>query len=82
MRSRSLTRHEVRLMGRKVATSLGDFPAFNHGMIFATLHILVQWASKKDDLNMDSNSWRIKGLSDLRIEGGMLSRLSIHCYRF
>ena len=60
-------------MGRKVATSLGDFPAFNHGMILETLHMLVEWSSKKDDLNMDSNSWRVKGLSDLRNEGGMLS---------
>ena len=28
MRSRSLTTHEVRLMGQKVATSLGDLPAY------------------------------------------------------
>ena len=42
-------------------------------MIVATLQICGQWASAKDDLNMDSNSWRAKGPSDLRNEGGMLS---------
>ena len=73
MRFRSLTRQEVRLMGRKDATSLRDFPAFRNGMIVATLQIRGQWASEKDELNMDSNSWRAKGPNDLRNEGGMLS---------
>ena len=42
-------------------------------MIVATLQICGKWASEKDDLNMDSNSWRAKGPSGLRNEGGMLS---------
>ena len=73
MRSRSLTTYDVRLMGRKDATSLEDFPAFSNGMIAATLQMRGQRASEKDELNMHSNSWRAKGPSDLRNEGGMLS---------
>ena len=33
----------------------------------------MQQASEKDDLNMDSNSRRIKGLSNLKNEAGMFS---------
>ena len=33
----------------------------------------MQQASEKDDLNMDSNSRRIKGLRNLKNEAGMLS---------
>ena len=57
----------------KDATSLGDFPAFSNGMIMPTLQIRGQCAGEKDECNVDSNSWRAKGLSDLRKEGGMLS---------
>ena len=60
-------------MGRNEATSLGDFPALSSGMIVATLQIRGQWASENDELKMDSNSWRAKGPSDLRNEGGILS---------
>ena len=61
------------MMGRKEATSLEDFPALNTGMIVATLQIRGQWAIENDELNMDNNSWRAKGRSDLRNEGGILS---------
>ena len=40
--SRSLTTHDVRLMERDKATSLGDFPALSSGMIVVTLQILGQ----------------------------------------
>ena len=70
----SLTTHDVRLMGRKEATSLRDFPALSNQMFVATPQIPGQSASKKDEFNMDSNSWRAKGLSDLRNESRMLSR--------
>ena len=60
-------------MGRKDTISLGDFPTFNNGMIVATFQICGQWASIKDELNMNSNSWRAKELRDLGNEGGMLS---------
>ena len=53
------------------ATSLGDFSALSSGMIVATLQIRGQWASENDELNMDKNSWRAKGPSDLRNEGGI-----------
>ena len=33
----------------------------------------MQQGSEKDDLNMDIISWRVKGLSNLKNEGGMLS---------
>ena len=65
--------HDVRLMGRKDATLLEDFPALSNGMIMATLQIHGQSASENDELNMDNNSWRARGPSDLRNEGGMLS---------
>ena len=42
-------------------------------MIVATLQIRGQCGSEKDELNMDSNSWRAKRPSDLRNESGMLS---------
>ena len=38
----NLTTYDVRLMGQKDATSLGDFPAFSYGMIFATLQMCGQ----------------------------------------
>ena len=60
-------------MGWNEATSLGDFPALSGGMIVATIQIRGQWASENDELKMDSNSWRAKGPSDLRNEGGILS---------
>ena len=60
-------------MGRKDVNSLGDFPAFSNRMTVATLQIRGQCASEKDESNMDSNSWRAEGLSDLRNEDGMLS---------
>ena len=42
-------------------------------MIVATLQIHGQLAIENDELNMDNNSWRAKGPSDLRNEGGILS---------
>ena len=60
-------------MGQKDVNSLGDFPAFSNWMIVATLQIRGQCASEKDESNMDSNSWRAEGLSDLRNKDGMLS---------
>ena len=60
-------------MGWKNATSLEDFSAFSNGMIMATLQMRGQWASEKGELNMDSNSWRAKGPSELRYEGRLLS---------
>ena len=45
MRSRSLMTHDVRLMGQKEATLLGDFPVLSNGMIVATLQIRGQFAS-------------------------------------
>ena len=45
----------------------------SNGMIVPTLQIRGQWASEKDELNMDSNSWRAKVPNDLRNEGGMFS---------
>ena len=42
-------------------------------MIVATLQIQGQLAIENDELNMDNNSWRAKGPSDLRNEGGILS---------
>ena len=39
----------------------------------ATLQIRGLCAREKNELNMDSISWRAKGLSGLRNEGGMLS---------
>ena len=65
--------NEVRLMGQKEATSLGDFPALSSAMIVATLQIYGQWASENDELNMDNNSWKVKRPSDLRNEIGILS---------
>ena len=65
--------HDMRLMGQNEATSLGDVPALSSGMIVATLQIRGQRASDNDELNMDNNSWRAKGPSDLRNEGGILS---------
>ena len=66
-------------MGRKDATSLGDFPPFSNGTIVATLQMRGQWASEKDYLNIDSNSWRAKGPNDLRNAGGMLSKPAPNC---
>ena len=65
--------HDVRLMGRNEATSQGHFPALSNGTIVATIQIRGQQASENDELNLGSNSWRAKGRSDLRNEGGMLS---------
>ena len=73
IRFRSFTTQEVRLIGRKEATSLGDFPAFSNGIMKATLQIRGQSARWTEALNMESNSWRAKGPSDLRNVGGMLS---------
>ena len=42
-------------------------------MIVATLEIRGQRASENDELNMDNNSWKAKGPSDLRNEIGILS---------
>ena len=39
----------------------------------ATLQILGEWAREKDELNMDSNSWRAKRPNALRKDGGMSS---------
>ena len=72
-KSRSLTTDDIRLMGWKDASSLGNSPAFSNRMIMATLQIRGQWAREKNELNMDNNFWRTKGSSDLRNEGGMLS---------
>ena len=60
-------------MEQKDATSLGDFPDFSNGMTMTTIQICGQCARKRYELSMDSNSWRAKGPSDLRNEGGMLS---------
>ena len=60
---------EVRLIGRKEATSLGDFPAFSNGIMMATLQIRGQSAGWNEALNMGSSSWRAKGPSDLRNVG-------------
>ena len=54
-------------------TSHGGFPALSSGMIVATLQIRGQWASENEELNMDNKSWRARGLSGLRKEGGILS---------
>ena len=64
---------EVRLIGRKEATSLGDFPTFNSGIMVATLQVCGQSARWNEVLNMEESSWRAKGSSDLRNVGGMLS---------
>ena len=64
----------VRLIGQKDATSLGDVAAISNGMLVGTLQLCGQWASAKDELNMDSSSWRVRGLNNLRNKGGMLSR--------
>ena len=69
----NLITYDVRLMEQKDATSPGDFPAFSNGMIFATLQMRGQWASEKNELNMNSNSWRTKRPSHLRNEAGMFS---------
>ena len=45
MHSRRLAIHDVRLVGRKDATSLGDFPAFSNGMIVATQALANQFLS-------------------------------------
>lgn len=37
--SRRFTTQELTLIGRKEATSLGDFPAFSNGTMMATLQI-------------------------------------------
>ena len=71
--SRSFTTQEVRLNGRKEATSLGDFPAFRNGIIVATLQIRGQSAKWNEVLNMESSSWRAKEPRDLRNFGGMSS---------
>ena len=73
IRSRSFTTQEVRLIGRKEPTSLGDFPAFSNGIRKATLQIRGQSARWNEALNMESSSWRAKGPSDLRSVGGMSS---------
>ena len=46
-----LATHDIRLMGRKDATSLGDFPAFSNGMIVATQALTNQFCE---------NRWRLK----------------------
>ena len=63
----------MRLIGRNEATLLGNVPALSSGMIGATLQIRGQLASENDELNMENNSWRAKGPSDLRNESGILS---------
>ena len=63
----------MRLIGWNKATLLGNAPALSSGMIGATLHICGQLASENDELNMENNSWRAKGLGDLRNESGILS---------
>lgn len=73
MYSKSLASQDVRLMGRRDSTSLGYFPDFSTGMIVATLYIGGQWVSEKDELNIDSISWRVTGPSDLKNKGEMLS---------
>ena len=65
--------HDMRLMGQKEVTSLGDFPALSSGIIVTILQIRGQWASKNDELNMNNNSYRAKEPGDLRNEAGMLS---------
>ena len=65
--------HDVRLIGWNKATLLGNAPALSSGMIGATLQICGQLASENDELNMENNSWRAKGLGDLRNESGILS---------
>ena len=64
---------EVRLIGQKEVTSLGDFPTISNGIMMATLQIHGQSARWNDALNMKSNSWTAKGSSDLRNFGAMLS---------
>ena len=71
--SRSFTMQEVRLIGQKEVTSLGDFPTISNGIMMATLQIHGQSARWNDALNMKSNSWTAKGSSDLRNFGAMLS---------
>ena len=61
---------QVKLIVRKEATSLDDFPSFSNGMIMATLQICGQSARWNDIMNMESSSWRAKGPSDV---GGMSS---------
>ena len=61
-------------MGRKEADSLEDFSVLSSGMIVATFQIFGKEASENDELNMDNKSWRAKEPSDLRNEGGTLSR--------
>ena len=73
IRSRSFTMQEVRLIGRKEAASLGDFPPFNNGIMVATPQICGQSVRWNEVLNMEESSWRAKGLSDLRNVGGMSS---------
>ena len=58
----SLTTQEVMLVGRKEATSLGDFPSFSNGMMTTTFQIRGQSASWNDVLNMESSSWGAIGL--------------------
>ena len=64
---------EVKLTGRKEATSLSDFLAFRNGMMMANLQISGQPARWNDMLNMKSSSCRAKGPLDLRNVGRMLS---------
>ena len=50
-------------MGWKDSTSLGYFPASSNGMMMVILKICGQWEREKDELNMESNSLRVKGAS-------------------
>ena len=73
IRSRSFMTQEVRLIGRKEAKSLGDFPAFSNGIMMVTIQIGGQSGRWNDALNVENSSWRAKGPSDLRNGGGMSS---------
>ena len=73
IRSKNFTIQEVRLIGREEATSLSNFPAISNGIMMAALSISGQSAWWNEVLNMESNSWRAKGPSDLRNVGGMSS---------
>ena len=64
---------ETWLVQNDEASQGGDFPAFSNGIMMATLQICGQSAKWNDAVNMESNSWRAKGPSDLRNVGGMSS---------
>ena len=57
-----MTTLDVRLMGRKYATSLGDLSALSNGMMMATFKTRRNRKSENDELNMDNNSWRAKAV--------------------